>query len=72
MTYTFEEEERQLLLLAIAELSLERPGWDDTLGRIADNFHGRKMFDEFKRVNADRVKASRSDFFPRKKEAEAR
>lgn len=30
-----EEEERQMILLALAELSLARPGWEDALERIA-------------------------------------
>jgi hypothetical protein len=30
-----EEEERQVLLLALAHLANERPGWDDMLNRIA-------------------------------------
>lgn len=55
------EEDRQMVLLALAELALSRPGWDDTLGRIADGMQGRPMFDEFKRLNADRVKESRGD-----------
>lgn len=57
----FDEGERQMLLLAIAELALSRPGFNDTLGEIADKLHGRQQFEEFKRVNGDRVKAERGD-----------
>jgi hypothetical protein len=60
----FEEGDRQLVLLAIAELSLSRPGWDYALGLIADQLQGREMYDEFKRLNADRVKAERTDLVP--------
>lgn len=48
-----EEEERQILLLAMAHLSVDRPGWDDILNKIAtriDNVrNGRaSMYDEFR------------------------
>src|SRR5260370_3799428 len=55
----WEEEERQLMLLALAELTLSRPGFDDALGRISDNLQGRETFVEFKRLNADRPKEAR-------------
>jgi hypothetical protein len=61
-----EEGDRQMILLAIAELSLSRPGWDDALGRIADQFMGREMFEEFKRLNADRVKLERGPMHSQK------
>lgn len=48
----FDEGERQMLLLAIAELALSRPGWDWMLGEVADRFEGRAMFDQFKKLNA--------------------
>lgn len=66
MKYEIEEGDRQMILLAIAELALSRPGWDWTLGRLAELLStsataadGRLMFEEFKRCNADRVKAER-------------
>ncbi len=59
MTIEIDEGDRQMMLLAIAELALSRPGWDWTLGRLAELLHGRSMFDEFKRLNADRVTAQR-------------
>lgn len=55
----FEEGDRQMMLLAIAELALSRPGWDDALSEIAKQLQGEEMFGEFKRLNADRVKAER-------------
>jgi hypothetical protein len=54
----FEEGERQMILLALAELALSRPGWDYALGGIAEQFEGREMFEDFKRINADRVKTT--------------
>jgi hypothetical protein len=56
---TFEEGDRQMVLLAIAELALSRPGWDYALGEIAKQLNGVDMFAEFKRLNKDRVKAER-------------
>lgn len=57
--FTFEEGQRQMVLLAIAELALSRPGWDYALGEIAQQLGGVDMFAEFKRLNADRVKGER-------------
>ncbi len=53
------EEQRQVVLLALAELALSRPGWDSLLGEIAGELHGVDVFREFKRLNADRVSAER-------------
>jgi hypothetical protein len=65
MKYEIDEGDRQLILLAIAELALSRPGWDWTLGRLAELLStspavadGRVMFEQFKSANADRVKES--------------
>jgi hypothetical protein len=35
MTLELNEEERQVTLLALAHLAVERPGWDDVLAAIA-------------------------------------
>src|SRR5574341_1708285 len=43
-----EESERQPLLLALAHTAVERPGWDYLLGTIAEKFHGRDLFEQFK------------------------
>jgi hypothetical protein len=48
-----EEGERQMVLMALAHLAIERPGWDDALQRLAiqlDNEQrGRpQMYDEFR------------------------
>ncbi len=59
MTIDLEEGNRQMILLAIAELALSRPGWDWTLGELAKQLDGEQMFTEFKRLNADRVKVER-------------
>lgn len=64
LTYNIEEGQRQMILLAIAELALSRPGWDWTLGELAKVFSGEAMFVEFKRVNADRVQLERGPLTP--------
>lgn len=53
MTLELTESDRQMLLLALAHLSLERPGWDYALNALAlqvDNERdGRAlMYDEFR------------------------
>lgn len=53
------EGDRAMILLALSELALSRPGWDDALRRIAERFYGGEMFERFKATNADRVKAER-------------
>jgi len=64
MKFEFDEGQRQMMLLAIAELALSRPGWDWTLGKLAQQLQGAEMFTEFKRVNADRVKSERMPLGP--------
>ncbi|HEV1992469.1 MAG TPA: hypothetical protein VGR34_06360 [Candidatus Dormibacteraeota bacterium] len=59
-----DEGDRQLVLLALAELSISRPGFDDALGRIADGLKGRDMFEELKRLNADRLHSERGPLGP--------
>lgn len=52
----FDAADRQMVLLALAELALSRPGWDHALGEIAERFStpspeamsGRELFDQFK------------------------
>jgi hypothetical protein len=46
-----DEADRALLILALAELAALRPGWKETLGRLAGRFDGRGMFDDFIRIN---------------------
>jgi hypothetical protein len=45
------EADRQMILLALAELALLRPGWNVTLRRLAGRLHGEKMFDSFKEAS---------------------
>lgn len=62
MREALDEGQRQLLILALAELALSRPGFEDALARMANLFFGSELFQEFKRMNADRVKASHGPF----------
>ena len=67
MTLEIEEEQRQMLLMALAHLAVERPGWDMALSEIAakiDNSgpDGPQMYTEFKRFqnsNPTRMMISR-------------
>lgn len=64
-----DEGERQMVLLALAELALSRPGWDHALSLIAkqiDNLGptGPQLYSELKRLNADRVQAERGPMMP--------
>jgi hypothetical protein len=51
--YTLDEGQRQAILLAIARLSVERPGWEMMLVEIADVFDGRAMFEEFQKFKRE-------------------
>jgi hypothetical protein len=56
MRVDIEEGDRQLIILALAILGLRRPGWNETLCRIAEKFGKENavlMFDQFQRVNKD-------------------
>jgi len=55
------EGERQIIVLALAELALSRPGWDDAIRNIVRFYDDVDLptFEAFKRANADRVKAER-------------
>lgn len=57
LTVTIPEEDRQLVLLALAILALDRPGFQFACQQAADAFGGlaaQEMFKEFHRLNADR------------------
>lgn len=64
MSITFEialgEEKRQMILLALAQLSLERPGWQFALGETAKEFPGGvEAFESFRAANSDIIPASK-------------
>lgn len=49
-----EEEDRQMILSALADKSRKAPGFADFLGRIADKIPGgRQMFEDFRTLNAE-------------------
>lgn len=59
-----EEGERQMVLMALAHLAVERPGWDDALQRLAmqlDNEQNNRpqMYDEFRKIHRIAVVAER-------------
>ena len=69
MTVTIDESQRQMLVLALAKLSIERPGWVWTLGELAAKFStapnlndGRALFDQFREIHHPHNDVLRSDF----------
>jgi hypothetical protein len=55
-TFEIEEGDRQCLLLALAKLSLTRPGWHPACtSRIAEVLGGRTMYEEFRSYGHDPV-----------------
>lgn len=55
-TVTISEEDRQVLLLALALVAHERTGWEWLAGEIAEKLSGRDMFAQFLRLR--RLKSS--------------
>lgn len=54
MTLELEEMDRQAILLALAKLSLTRPGWHPAcLSRIAELLGGRVLYEEFRSQGPD-------------------
>jgi hypothetical protein len=69
---TFSEEQRQLLLMALAHLAVERPGFDPALSEIAalmDNPtpKGPEMFTRFKELHALEQRAKTGDSAARRR-----
>lgn len=53
-TITIDEMQRQMLLLALAKLSIEYPGWLDALTRLAATVPGGvEMFTAFREIHRD-------------------
>lgn len=58
MIVQLEEEQRQIVLLALAKLSIERPGWLDAIERVALRMDNRtaqgkpELLHEFRRIHA--------------------
>ncbi len=57
MTHTIEirEEERQLVLLGLALMSIDRPGFEYACREASKTFGGEEMFDGFRKANEDRL-----------------
>ena len=53
---TLEECDIQAIHLAIAELSLRRPGWNDWLSRIATKFGRLSMYQQFRTTSGGIIK----------------
>jgi len=48
-----EEDERQLILLGLARLATQNPGFGDKISGLAGKLKGEKLYSEFLRVNAN-------------------
>jgi hypothetical protein len=44
------EADRQMIMLGLSRLAMERPGWNFCIGEIAKKFDGEAMLLEFKRT----------------------
>jgi hypothetical protein len=59
MHLEIDESERQLLILALAEMALERPGWEPAaIGPVVKKLgeeNARHMFEEFKKIHSYRI-----------------
>jgi hypothetical protein len=54
MQVEVEEPERQTLMLALAKLLIERPGWSYHIHEIVDKFDGRQLLDKFYQIHAEK------------------
>lgn len=68
VTITFNDSDRQMVLLALAKLSLARPGWDEALNCIAarlDNVKGGRAenYDTYRAHGPDRPTFTRAELF---------
>jgi hypothetical protein len=52
-TFEIREEDRQAILLALAKLSLSRPGWAEYTRTIAERLLGEEIFDQFVSLGED-------------------
>jgi hypothetical protein len=51
-SFSLDEEERQLLLLGLAIMVNEHPGFEDAASNAAQTLGGGEMFEEFRRCNS--------------------
>lgn len=47
---TITDADRQMIMLGLSRLAMERPGWNFCIGEIAKKFDGEEMLLEFKRT----------------------
>jgi hypothetical protein len=48
-------EQKAIVILALADLALSRPGWNEAIGEIIDVYGERAAWQQLKAINADRV-----------------
>lgn len=55
MTFDLTEEQRQAVLLAVARLSVERPGWEAFLRQVAADLGGEAMYEQFQTLKREEL-----------------
>lgn len=51
------ESDRQMIVLALAHLAVERPGWETTLRAMAaERFGAESMFDDFRKLHKEALR----------------
>jgi hypothetical protein len=54
MTFEIDEEHRQILLLALAAVAVERPGWAFVCREIAERLRGAPLFESFLQLRQEK------------------
>lgn len=58
MTMELEESDRQVILIALAKLSLSRPGWHEhCIGPMVDRLRGRENYERYRAHGPDSARA---------------
>lgn len=52
-----DEHDRQLVILALATLAYERPGWDQACRNVVDPIDPTHLYDDFKSTMSDKIVA---------------
>ena len=64
-TLVLDEGERQMVVMALAKLALQRPGWDVALWEIAERISDREMYEAFRgTLRGTAKKRSRTEPLP--------
>ena len=56
ITVTLEDGQRQMMVMALADLSLRNPGWVWAIRQIAEKLRANDMYNQFRELRADLVR----------------